>query len=330
MIPRFMLSLTAMLWAATIQAGDVAGAKDHPLTGRFEGASIIEYSHKNFDEFRFIVEPLTSRVKEDNEKHMATKEGKLTRITYRAPKGTSSLAVFRAYKDALAANNAEIIFECSGNSGDRSCTAAGNGNNFKYIAPGYSVLSLVFGNAQNDKTRYVAARVPVPDGDAWVSVHVIQSGRTNSEDTSERVFAQVDILEEKAQQSKVVFIEAGEMAEKIDLEGKVALYGLFFETDKASIKPESRPTLDEIAKLLKNNPNLKLLVVGHTDNQGDFNYNLDLSKRRAASVTQSLISNYGINASRLKPWGVGYAAPVASNGSEQGRARNRRVELVKH
>ncbi|MCW8857819.1 MAG: OmpA family protein, partial [Kangiella sp.] len=85
----------------------------------------------------------------------------------------------------------------------------------------------------------------------------------------------------------------------------------------------------EIAKLLKDNSELKLLVVGHSDNQGDFDYNIDLSKRRAESVKQALVSNYGINAARLKPWGVGYAAPVASNKAEPGRAKNRRVELVK-
>ncbi|WP_223669862.1 OmpA family protein [Kangiella shandongensis] len=328
MLRIIAVTISIMCWAVTAPAADVEGAKDHPLTGRFEGAEIIEYSYRDFDEFRFIVEPLTSRVKKENAKHMVTREGKLTRMTYRAPQGTSSLAMFRAYEDALAKNNAEIIFECSGNSGQESCTTRGSGNNFKYVAPGYSVLALVFGNAHNDKTRYLVAKIARAEGDAYVSLHVIQNGRTNSEGSSERVFAQVDVLEEKAQESKVVMVKASEMAEKIDLNGKVALYGLYFDSNKASIKSESKPTLDEIAKLLKDNPDLKLLVVGHSDNQGDFAYNVDLSKRRAASVKQALTSNYGINASRLKPWGVGYAAPVASNNAEQGRAKNRRVELV--
>lgn len=323
-----IMVLGMMFWITAAQAADVEGAKDHALTGRFEGAEIIEYSYKEFDEYRFIVEQLTSRVKKDNAKHMVTKEGKVTRITYRAPKGTSSLAVFRAYEEALAENDAEIIYECNGNSGEKSCTAKGNGNNFKYIAPGYSVLALVFGNAVNEKTRYLVAKTTRPEGDAYVSLQVIQNARTNSDDTSERVFAQIDIVEEKAQESKVVMIKASEMAQEIDLNGRVALYGLYFDTDKASIKSESKPTLEEIAKLLKNNPSLKLLVVGHSDNQGDFDYNVDLSKRRAASVKAALVDNYGINSSRLKPWGVGYAAPVASNKGEQGRAKNRRVELV--
>jgi outer membrane protein OmpA-like peptidoglycan-associated protein len=321
--------LSVLCWAGSVEAKDVDGSSDHALTGRFEGADIIEYSYQEFDEFHFIVEPLTSRVKKDNAKHMVTKEGKLTRITYRAPKGTSSLAVFRAYKDALEKNDAEIVYECKGNSGTESCTNKGNGNNFKYVAPGYSVLTLVFGNAQNDQTRYLVAKMSRPEGDAYVSIHVIQNARTNSEDSSERVFAQVDVLEEKAQESKVVMVKASEMAEKIDVSGRVALYGLYFDTNKSSIKSESKPTLDEIAKLLKENPSLKLLVVGHSDNQGDFDYNVNLSKQRAAAVKQALVDNYGIDANRLKPWGVGYAAPVSSNKAEAGRALNRRVELVK-
>lgn len=329
MVKHIATALCLLLISSVAQTADKEGAKDHPLTGRFEGSEIIEYSFKNFDEFQFIVEPLTSRNKNENTKHMITKEGKLTRITYRAPKGTSSLAVFRAYQDALTQNEAEIVYQCSGNSGPESCTAQGSGNNFKYVAPGYSVFSLLFGNAQNDKTRYMVAKISRPEGDVYISVHVIQSSKTNSEDSSERVFAQIDLVEEKAQESKVVMVKADEMAKEIELNGKIALYGLYFDTNKASIKTESKPTLDEIAKLLKENPGLKLLVVGHSDNQGDFDYNIDLSKRRAASVKEALVENYGINAARLKPWGVGYSAPVASNDSEQGRSKNRRVELVK-
>lgn len=86
--------------------------------------------------------------------------------------------------------------------------------------------------------------------------------------------------------------------------------------------------LDEIARLLRENPELELLVVGHTYNQGGFDYNIDLSRRRATSVTEALVSDYGIERARLTPWGVGYTAPEASNVTEDGRALNCRVELV--
>ncbi|HQT94667.1 MAG: hypothetical protein B7Z61_00790 [Acidobacteria bacterium 37-71-11] len=84
----------------------------------------------------------------------------------------------------------------------------------------------------------------------------------------------------------------------------------------------------EIAKLLKAHPEMRLYVVGHTDNAGSFDHNLTLSKDRAQSVTNALVKTYGIAATRLRPFGVGPTAPVASNRSEEGRAKNRRVELV--
>jgi outer membrane protein OmpA-like peptidoglycan-associated protein len=107
------------------------------------------------------------------------------------------------------------------------------------------------------------------------------------------------------------------------------LYGIYFDTNKAELKPESHTALQEISKLLKADPNLKVLVVGHTDNVGGYDTNLTLSERRATAVLQELKSTHGIAATRLRGVGVGMAAPVAPNETEDGRAKNRRVELVK-
>ena len=89
------------------------------------------------------------------------------------------------------------------------------------------------------------------------------------------------------------------------------------------------PALAEIGKLLKAQPDLKVYIVGHTDNVGAFDYNMSLSQRRAKSVVDQLIQSYGISADRLKPAGAGMIAPVASNDDEAGRGKNRRVEIVK-
>jgi outer membrane protein OmpA-like peptidoglycan-associated protein len=118
------------------------------------------------------------------------------------------------------------------------------------------------------------------------------------------------------------------MKQAIHDSGKVALYGLYFDTDKDTVKAESQPTLAEIAKLLKSEPSLRLHVVGHTDNQGKLDYNLDLSHRRAVSVVGELTRMFGVTANRLDAFGCGVYSPVASNESEEGRAKNRRVELV--
>jgi outer membrane protein OmpA-like peptidoglycan-associated protein len=118
------------------------------------------------------------------------------------------------------------------------------------------------------------------------------------------------------------------MAKGLGETGHIALYGLYFDTDKAVIKPESRPTLDQIAKLLSGHPGLNVYIVGHTDSQGKPAYNLDLSRRRAEAVAEDLARNYGIAKTRLSTAGVGLLAPVGSNATEAGRALNRRVELV--
>jgi len=118
------------------------------------------------------------------------------------------------------------------------------------------------------------------------------------------------------------------MGNDINTTGHVAVYGIYFDTGKSEIKPESDAAISEIAKLLKGNPNLKVNVVGHTDNVGERDYNMKLSKARAESVAKELISKYGIASGRLAAYGVGPLAPVAANKTEEGRAKNRRVELV--
>ena len=125
-------------------------------------------------------------------------------------------------------------------------------------------------------------------------------------------------------------VGADEMAQEINATGHVALYGIFFDTNSDQLKSESRPTIDEIGKLMKNDKSLKLIIVGHTDNEGSLDHNLDLSKRRAMTVVNELVSAHGIAASRLTPSGAAFLAPVASNDTDAGRAKNRRVELVKH
>ena len=119
------------------------------------------------------------------------------------------------------------------------------------------------------------------------------------------------------------------MAKGILAEGHVPVYGVYFETNSAELKAESASALKEIATLLQQTPALKLYVVGHTDNVGAMAANVALSRRRAASVVTALQTRHRIDAARLQADGVGPLAPVASNDNDEGRAKNRRVELVK-
>jgi flagellar motor protein MotB len=177
--------------------------------------------------------------------------------------------------------------------------------------------------------RYIAMRRVGPQGEAYVSLFVATNDFTIVPQTHGRTLALLDIIVSTKMKTGMVTVDATTMASEIGKTGHVALYGILFDTDKAVLKPESDPTLGEIAKLLKQDQTMNLYVVGHSDNTGAFDHNLTLSERRAAAVVEALRTKHGIATSRLRPMGVGPVAPVASNATEDGRARNRRVELVR-
>lgn len=118
------------------------------------------------------------------------------------------------------------------------------------------------------------------------------------------------------------------MGDDIERTGRVALYGIYFDTDSYKIKPESDPTLKAIAELLKTKSGLNLYVVGHTDITGDLDHNMKLSENRAQAVVNALVKSYGISAKRLIAKGVGPLSPVSTNKTDEGKQLNRRVELV--
>jgi OOP family OmpA-OmpF porin len=138
----------------------------------------------------------------------------------------------------------------------------------------------------------------------------------------------LSILEKKAMDQDIV-ASADAFWNSLKATGHVVVEGIYFDTGKSVLKPESENAIGEVAKLLKAEAALRLYVVGHTDNVGGLESNMKLSQDRAEAVVQALVKNHGIAASRLKSFGVGPYAPVASNDTEEGKAKNRRVELVK-
>lgn len=171
---------------------------------------------------------------------------------------------------------------------------------------------------QGGQPQSAVYRMPKPNGgERWMQLNIDNEG----------LRYQLNIVDVGAMTQKVEF-SAGEMADAINKNGYVALNGILFDTGKAVIKPESTPLLNEVVALLKNDAALKLSVEGHTDNVGDKRANVELSKKRAASVMK-YITDKGIDGKRLKSDGKGDSVPLADNRSEDGRAKNRRVELVK-
>lgn len=162
--------------------------------------------------------------------------------------------------------------------------------------------------------------VRTPEREIWVEGYVPQHyGREGT------YF--LTVVEKKLLEVKASLLPAEEMKRELDAKGHVALY-INFDFDKADIKPESQPIIDQIVKLLKSNPSLNLMVEGHTDNVGTPPYNKKLSDARAKSVVGALTAQ-GIDALRLKAVGYGQDKPIADNSTDDGRAKNRRVELVK-
>jgi outer membrane protein OmpA-like peptidoglycan-associated protein len=303
-------------------AADIAGSRDHPLLKRYEGSQIILFQQRAYDEYTV---PLGRAPTSSSLEKSVTVEGALTRLTYKVPPGRSPLEVVRNFEKELGEKGFQILFQSGGESlGSYFSEAAGYGK--LKLPPNIPVLTH---NA--DTQRFLAAGAARADGRITVTVYAVENRfwAANVDDIRKgQVLVQVDIVEGKPMEEKMVTVSSAKMAEQIASTGSVALYGILFDSDRATLRQESRPTLDEIAKLLKGEPKLKLLVVGHTDNVGSFSYNMDLSRQRAEAVAAELSGRYGIATSRLHPVGVSYASPVASNRSEEGRARNRRVELV--
>jgi OmpA-OmpF porin, OOP family len=125
-----------------------------------------------------------------------------------------------------------------------------------------------------------------------------------------------------------VFADAAAMKNGILNNGRMAVYGIYFDSGKAVVKEGSEKTLNEIATLLKNNSSLNLFIVGHTDSDGNLAMNMDLSQKRAEAVVNILTEQYNIAKNRLEPKGLGPLAPVSTNRTAEGKAKNRRVELV--
>ncbi len=175
----------------------------------------------------------------------------------------------------------------------------------------------------------VGGTVVYSDPNRWVTAKIVKDGRetwAQADKGNGRIWLRII---EKKQMAQYIVADAAAFGNDINATGHVAVYGIYFDTNKADVKPDSRPALEEIAKLLAQNPGLKLLVVGHTDMTGSMDANMKLSQARGEAVVQALVSQHGVAAARLKGHGVGPLAPVATNDTDEGRAKNRRVELVK-
>lgn len=301
--------------AGLAQAADIPGSADHPLLPRYQDSEITAYSREAFRDVQLLNVPATQPGGlPKNRDSTLTAEGAFTRIIYRAPAERSPLEVLRNYEQALAERGFVPLFRCA----REDC----GGRAFNHAV----TTDMAMRESQKEQ-QYLLARLNRAEGDVLAAVYVVQSSVGGGPNMG-RTLVQLEVLEARPMESRMVVIEAPAMQRELSDRGRVAIYGILFDHDSDRLRSDSKPQLEQIATLLRAQPKLRALVVGHTDASGRPEYNRELSLRRARAVVQALTGDYGIAAERLLAEGVGMAAPVASNASEEGRAMNRRVELV--
>ncbi len=308
-------------------AADIAGAKDPLGLKRYEGTRITYYKEKAYDAYELPLGFMSENGFGASSKVVFNKslklEGKTTKVSYiGADANRSALEVYRNYKTELADKGWEILWEGSENE-----LSTGDGRWFAQLFCGRPGQTFDY---NYEGAHFIAAK----KDNAHIGIYIANfkhghiANNSLAPVTGVPIIA-IDVVESAKMDEKMVVVKAEEMASKLTETGGINLYGFFFDFNSATLKSESGPSLDEVEKLLKADSSLRLLVVGHTDAVGAFDYNIDLSKKRAASVVAALSERVPSAASRLTPCGVGFQCPIASNGSEEGRAKNRRVALVK-
>jgi outer membrane protein OmpA-like peptidoglycan-associated protein len=295
-----VMSLVALsiLTSSPVIAAEV---KNHPAVTPYAGSVATRRDDDGFKSYS-LVTAVNEQGKTDEDALQTLKvEGNVIRFSYENPKDRSAHEIYSNYREGLVKGGFRILFACAGTEcGPGYATSRwGRVTGMRYFSP---------------EMRYIAAKGVTNGQEIYVAVLVA------------KVRHQVEIVEVSQMEKGLVTAKAIE--EGLRLDGRVVLDGIFFDTDKATIKAESKPALDAIAKFLVANAALKAYIVGHTDGTGDFGHNMQLSRSRAAAVVAVLVNSYKIAPARLDAHGVGPLSPARTNKNDAGRTQNRRVELV--
>ena len=236
-------------------------------------------------------------------------EGYIRNRFCRAPEGRSALEIIKNYENAIVSAGGKVLM--SGKS--KECIDAFmkvNGhphpaiNDYNYMV--FGAYQYFCGIIHSEDVDYFVA-VAAGKGEHDICYHLVT-------------------IETKPMDMDMV--SADNINESMIADGHIAIYDILFETGKSEINLRSTAALKNIAKFLIANPEKQYLIVGHTDNVGDFDANIKLSTDRANAIVNELVEKYSVNTAQLKPYGIGSASPVASNSTDEGKAKNRRVEIV--
>ncbi len=313
-----------LLWGAPFaSAQDISGVQEHPMISRYPGQEIRWQQIENYMVYRVPVGPVSGYQAIDD---WIETEGRVTRTFY-AYEGTDRTysEFYLNYLEALEGQGFEILGK--GISDTRRGPDIGSRQWANILfkenptgSPG-EIGTLFAGTSSQGGAGAIVARKERAAGTAYVIINVEQHA-------SEYVGTLIDIIEVEAAETGLIIVDAEAIGSDISEFGRVVLDGIVFDFDKATLKPESDQALSAISAYLAVNPDKVFYVVGHTDSVGSFAYNQTLSANRAQAVVDRLQSQHGIAPDRLEAHGIGPLVPVFANGTDAGRERNRRVELV--
>lgn len=294
-----------LLAAMTAAPGEaqVKEAKNHPLIEPYAGSVLSRRDDVGHADYKLVIAIDPAGKSDDQVLKSTIASGNLTRLVYESPKERSPLEVFTNYEEALKGAGFEILFECK----DKECGPSYASSRWARVN-GMRIVS--------SPMWYLAAKKSSIDMEAYVAVSVVKGGH------------QIDVLEAKEMEKGKVKISIEALRKELVADGKAVLEGIYFDTDKAVLKPESKPALAVIAELLQADPAMKVYIVGHTDTDGELQHNLTLSRARAQAVVDALTKENGVALHRLEAHGVGPLSPAKSNRGADGKAVNRRVEMV--
>jgi len=332
-----------------LPTADVGGSADSPVLQRYEGSLVLSYEKRHFDSATFPLSKLEFVAgKRDNHnngiaepKQKKTAEGELTHLVYVLPEQRSPLEAARFFQGVIKAKKGKLLYECKAPDcgGSETGNSLGGGGNMSlpmYIRNGDQITdpawSLPWCTAfvKLTELRYFVAELPAQGAVVSVQVASMPDATGTCSALHGRTLAVVDVVQSKGQPSFASGSAGAPLARTLAAEGKATLTGLDFQPNSAALSAEARSALTPVAELLNASPELRVLVVDHTDNEGGYQRNADLSKKRADAIVKVLVDQFKIKRERLTPVGAGSAAPLASNKSPDGRAKNRRVELVEN
>ena len=311
-----------------VRKDKVKGSKDHPLLKRYPGFYIDGYAEVEFDKAAIATGPFVRGSKASDTKAQTLPilelEGQVTNIHYTSEDPTASTyQIFLNYTVALQKLGAEILFSCENT---QDCTRLDNGESDSRIDKNFwTKNSLLFkGISVTGATDSALISAKLEQGETIV--HFLIVAIADHANGRRKIYQSI-IVDTPFDANKVGIGNVQDLTVSIADSGAVVLEGVLFEFDSDALLIESGVVLDIVNEYIAQNSSAEFFVVGHTDSTGKYQYNLDLSKRRAASVVKYLVKN-GASAKKLFAVGVGSVSPIANNQTEVGQKSNRRVELV--